>query len=39
VRYEDYKQFKASTTITFGDEVDPGQAGKQTKPPAPAKKP
>jgi hypothetical protein len=36
VRYEDYKQFKASTTITFGDEVEPT---KETKPPAPAKKP
>ena len=22
VRYEDYKQFKASSTITFGDAVD-----------------
>ena len=36
VRYEDYKQFKASSTITFGDEVD---QPKETKPPAPAKKP
>jgi hypothetical protein len=34
VRYEDYKQFRATTTITFGDEVE------QPKPaPAPAKKP
>ena len=23
VKYEDYKQFKADTTITFGDEVKP----------------
>ena len=30
VRYEDYKQFKASTTITFGDPVE------EAKPPAPA---
>jgi hypothetical protein len=37
VRYEDYKQFKAQSTITFGDEVDPNKDG--NKPPAPAKKP
>ena len=31
VKYEDYKQFKAQTNITFGEEVkDPNQA----KPPA-----
>ena len=37
VRYEDYKQFKASSTITFGDAVDDK---KQSPPaPAPAKKP
>jgi hypothetical protein len=41
VRYEDYKQFKASSTITFGDEVDqpkqePGKDDK--KQPSPAKK-
>jgi hypothetical protein len=50
VRYEDYKQFKAETKITFGDEVDAGKQnqskdGKGTPPPAtsptptPAKKP
>jgi hypothetical protein len=46
VRYEDYKQFKAETKITFGDEVDagkqnPGKDGKNTPAPAPnpAKKP
>ena len=37
VRYEDYKQFKAQSTITFGDEVEPGKEEK--KPPSPAKKP
>jgi hypothetical protein len=31
VRYDDYKQFKASSTITFGDAVD-------DKKDAPAKK-
>jgi hypothetical protein len=36
VRYEDYKQFKASSTITFGDAVDDK---KTPPPPAPAKKP
>lgn len=41
VRYEDYKQFKASSTITFGDEVEqpkpePGKDDK--KAPSPAKK-
>jgi hypothetical protein len=41
VRYEDYKQFKASSTITFGDEVEqpkpePGKDDK--KQPTPAKK-
>jgi hypothetical protein len=36
VRYEDYKQFKASTTITFGDEVEPA---KEAPAPAPPKKP
>ena len=36
VRYEDYKQFKATTTITFGDEVEqpkkprPNQTGQKT---------
>jgi hypothetical protein len=41
VRYEDYKQFKASSTITFGDEVEPGkpEPGKDDKKaPSPAKK-
>src|SRR3954447_25066782 len=33
VKYEDYKQFKANTTITFGDEVKPEQQPKA----APAK--
>jgi hypothetical protein len=37
VRYEDYKQFKAQSTITFGDEVETGKDEK--KPPSPAKKP
>ncbi len=37
VRYQDYKQFKAQSTITFGDEVDPNK--EETKPEAPAKKP
>jgi outer membrane lipoprotein-sorting protein len=37
VRYEDYKQFKASTTITFGDEVE--QPKQEKKPDSPAKKP
>jgi hypothetical protein len=31
VKYEDYKQFKSQSTITFGDEVKPEQP--QTKPP------
>jgi hypothetical protein len=40
VRYEDYKQFKSSSTITFGDEVEtPKDNGKEAKPPAPGKKP
>ena len=41
VRYEDYKQFKAVTTITFGDVADESDKGKQPeqKPPAPAKRP
>src|ERR1700730_255745 len=42
VRYEDYKQFKAQSTITFGDEVEPGKAepGKdEKKAPASGKKP
>ena len=44
VRYEDYKQFKSSSTITFGDEVaptkEPGKdAPKDAKPPSPGKKP
>ena len=38
VRYEDYKKFGATTTITFGDEVDKGKE-QPAKPPAPAKKP
>ena len=37
VRYEDYKQFKAVTTITFGDAVDDKKD--QSKQPAPAKRP
>jgi outer membrane lipoprotein-sorting protein len=37
VRYEDYKQFKATTTITFGDEVE--QPKQEKKPDSPAKKP
>ena len=36
VRYEDYKVFGATTTITFGDEV---ESDKDAKPPAPPKKP
>ncbi|HXP84429.1 MAG TPA: hypothetical protein VN841_06900 [Bryobacteraceae bacterium] len=46
VRYEDYKQFKAETKITFGDEVDTGKQnsskdGKAAPPsgPAPAQTP
>ena len=42
VRYEDYKQFKAQSTITFGDEVEPGKTepGKdEKKAPASGKKP
>jgi hypothetical protein len=41
VRYEDYKQFRATTTITFGDEVDqpkPAPAKDEKKAPSPAKK-
>ena len=37
VRYEDYKQFRATTTITFGDEVE--QPKQEKKPDTPAKKP
>lgn len=37
VRYEDYKQFRATTTITFGDEVE--QPKQEPPKPAPAKKP
>ena len=37
VKYEDYKQFKADTTITFGDEVDEKKNDKKTV--EPAKKP
>ena len=34
VRYEDYKQFKSESTITFGDEVkDPGAAAPENAPP------
>src|SRR6185436_4801762 len=38
VRYEDYKQFRATTTITFGDEVDqpkqsPAKDEKKAAPP------
>ena len=40
VRYEDYKQFKSSSTITFGDEVAPTkESPKEVKPSAPGKKP
>ena len=39
VRYEDYKQFAATTTITFGDEVEQPKKADPAKPPAPAKKP
>ncbi|HEY2845606.1 MAG TPA: hypothetical protein VGJ09_18245 [Bryobacteraceae bacterium] len=40
VRYEDYKQFKANTTITFGDEVAPSpSATKDGKAPPSGKKP
>jgi len=41
VRYEDYKQFRADTTITFGDAVDDGKpSALPAKPGAPpAKKP
>ena len=39
VRYEDYKQFKAETKITFGDAADSKGAGKGTPPAVgPAKK-
>jgi hypothetical protein len=38
VRYDDYKQFKASSTITFGDAVD-DKNDKKAPAPAPAKKP
>jgi hypothetical protein len=34
VRYEDYKQFKAQTKITFGDEVDDKKDGKNASPPS-----
>ncbi len=37
VRYEDYKQFKAESTITFGDEVDQPKQDQPSKQP-PAKK-
>ena len=37
IRYEDYKQFGAQTTITFGDEVKDDT--KPPQPPAPPKKP
>jgi hypothetical protein len=33
VKYEDYKQFKSSTTITFGDAVDDSKEKKDEKPP------
>ena len=33
VKYEDYKQFKSDTTITFGDQVDPNAAPKDPKKP------
>lgn len=33
VRYEDYKQFKATTTITFGDEVKDEKKPEEKKPP------
>ena len=36
VRYEDYKQFKADTTITFGDAVDDKKD--DSNGPSPAKK-
>lgn len=43
VRYEDYKQFRATSTITFGDEVDQPKSDQpkkeDQKAPAPAKKP
>jgi len=38
VRYEDYKQFKSETKITFGDEVDTGKKPDPPKP-EPAKPP
>ncbi len=34
VKYEDYKQFKASSTITFGDEVDPNKGQATPVPPS-----
>ncbi len=37
IRYEDYKQFKAETKITFGDEVKDDQKA-PANPPAPSKK-
>lgn len=37
VKYEDYKQFKADTKITFGEEVQP-ETTPQPKPPVPAPK-
>ncbi len=33
VKYEDYKQFKSSTTITFGDPVDDKDQKKESTPP------
>lgn len=39
VRYEDYKQFKASSTITFGDAVDENQNKDGSKDQPPQKKP
>jgi len=42
IRYEDYKQFRATTTITFGDEVDqpkPDPAKDQKKAAPPPKRP
>ena len=42
VRYEDYKVFGATSTITFGDEVDPSKPGpskQEKKTESPAKRP
>lgn len=37
IKYEDYKQFKSSTSITFGDVVDESNSKPDVKPTAPSK--